>query len=168
MKLSHAAMLVVLSTGCMPSYPDPREANIEVHAPDLQAAMENGLGLWKEATSDVWSKFRPCEDDRFCVTVQWAQADMDKLGRTYRNLHSSPFDSSGRADIVINPSVAGNLDTLQLVLAHELGHAFLLQHTEDPDDIMFPEITPRCVREASLEQWREKYGDNGQLRGACL
>jgi len=36
-----------------------------------------------------------------------------------------------------------DVKTVELIMTHELGHIIGLKHTTDPNDIMYPSITPR-------------------------
>lgn len=49
----------------------------------------------------------------------------------------------------------------QTVIRHEAGHALGLQHTADPDDLMFPSLNgavhPRPAGPAEMDQFSARY-----------
>ena len=68
-----------------------------------------------------------------------------------------------KANITIYDSQNLESSKLSIILRHELGHAFGLQHSTDPDDLMYPEITTNypLISECDIASIKELY--NGEI-----
>lgn len=162
-------VIAALAAGC--GYPDRRDADVIVDDQALVRPAIFALAWWQEATSDLPNaKLEGHCGQEHCIYLKFSDALPDRtLGRTYNFRSSTPLDQHSASYVFFN----SNRDDLTMVnwsfvVAHELGHAFGLEHASDADDIMYPTWPDEsCIGEQSLVMWRDEYGDNGRLRVTC-
>jgi hypothetical protein len=114
----------------------------------LQRAAANGIRIWQELPFPLSVSTRSVAEDPD-ITVEWAGSlGGNRLGHT-RQRWSKAGDEI-RVQIISlqlathypsNPDVELTPDQLQLIAAHEMGHALGLPHSDDPRDVMYPQNT---------------------------
>ncbi len=114
----------------------------------LQAAAVRGIRAWHGHPIPLSVRTRPSRD-RPDITVEWTRTvDGGRLGRADLEWILSQGEAQVRvAGFIIAthlPGPGGNTlapDQVELVAAHEMGHALGLPHSDDPRDVMFPTNT---------------------------
>jgi hypothetical protein len=69
-----------------------------------------------------------------------------------KNFTGHPFETGVYKGDAINIYNYDNTDTLRFILAHELGHALGLKHTNDPQSLMYPTLEKQDIAHFKLTQ----------------
>jgi hypothetical protein len=158
--LRFTAVLWCLTVGC--TSPDPRHGTLEYSDLRLATSVAAATALWSQATyGDVRWKVGGCESGDSCarITVKQDLATDEPLnGLTVQELGGAEPDW---ANIWINDDVASDPS----VLAHELGHFLLLDHTAHEGELMSLHGAS-CIRAETLAEYEAQWGIRG--REACL
>ena len=115
---------------------------------ELQRAAVNGIRVWHEHPFPLTVSTRTIAEDPD-ITVEWRRSlGENRLGRAEMRWISR----GGRITVEIpalrlathdptDPDREVSPEQLQLVAAHEMGHALGLPHSDDPRDVMYPQNT---------------------------
>jgi predicted Zn-dependent protease len=117
-------------------------------ARDLQRAAANGIRIWHGYPFPLSVSTRTIAQDPD-ITVEWARSlGESRLGQArmeWAQRGNQVFVSIPRLLLVTHdprsPGTELSPEQLQLVAAHEMGHALGLPHSDDPRDVMFPQNT---------------------------
>lgn len=117
-------------------------------ARELQRAAVRGIQSWHGHPIPLSIRTRPSGEE-FDVTIQWLQiVEEGRLGRAQvewrRSGSEVDFQVVGFTIATHhpgNPQVEMRPEQIELIAAHEMGHALGLPHSDDPRDIMFPTNT---------------------------
>jgi predicted Zn-dependent protease len=117
-------------------------------ARELQRAAVRGIQSWHDHPIPLLIRTRPT-GERFDITIQWAGiVDDGRLGRAEVEWRRRGSEVEFRVVNFAmathhpsNPQVQLTPDQIELVAAHEMGHALGLPHSDDPRDVMFPTNT---------------------------
>jgi predicted Zn-dependent protease len=127
----------------------PEPAGVSAQAARvLQRAAANGIRVWHEHPFPLVVSTRSVEEDAD-ITVEWSRSlGGSRLGQARMEWVRRGDEITVRIPRLLlathdptNPGVELTPDQLQLVAAHEMGHALGLPHSDDPRDVMYPQNT---------------------------
>jgi len=112
---------------------------------DYGTILDDALEFWKQIDPELeFNQVNYWKDADF--SIAWASTYGGKFGEGPLGYYSPCCDDYGLPFVVItlgyfdesNNWIRTDIDYSKEILKHEIGHALDYEHTDDPDDIMFP------------------------------
>lgn len=115
---------------------------------DCATEVQNAIDLWNQAADGIFHATRVHDD----ATITFKEVNRIKGG--YRGLTETGW--SGKH---IQIKIVTDCEHRDVVIMHEIGHAFGLKHTQDTNSVMFHSAKDEPIlSEDDIHQIRKRYG----------